>query len=475
MLKKIFFTALLFIAAFANAQNVGIGITTPQSQLHIGDNNINELIIGRNKTSGGFTALYMGTSAVSNGYSYVQSVRSAGSQYGNLILNPFNGNVGIATNNPLFKLDVRGGSINSDGAYYIGSAPILVSPGNFNLFTGLGAGSAITTGVNNTANGSFTLYSNTEGYNNTAVGSSAMFSNTIGYNNAAFGYMAMNLNDGGVRNTSVGSLSLKANVSGINNTAVGHRALESNENSVDNTAIGTGALGGGVQGYQNTAVGSGVLFSNSGFGNTAIGANAFENNYIGNTNTIVGAHSSSNGQNFNNSAALGYATQITASNQARIGSNTVTSIGGYVNWTNISDGRYKKEIKNNVPGLAFITQLQPVTYTLDITGINNKLKLPAKQAGFTTHAAKEMLQEEISAKEKIVYTGFIAQDVEKAAKETGFNFSGLDAPKNENDLYGLRYAEFVVPLVKAVQEQQQLIIQLQKEIEALKIKTNSQK
>jgi hypothetical protein len=34
----------------------------------------------------------------------------------------------------------------------------------------------------------------------------------------------------------------------------------------------------------------------------------------------------------------------------------------------------------------------------------------------------------------------------------GFDFSGVEKPKNEKDLYGLRYAEFVVPLVKAVQE-----------------------
>ncbi|HEV8538733.1 MAG TPA: hypothetical protein VGR15_07395, partial [Bacteroidota bacterium] len=40
----------------------------------------------------------------------------------------------------------------------------------------------------------------------------------------------------------------------------------------------------------------------------------------------------------------------------------------------------------------------------------------------------------------------------KAAKELGYDFSGVDAPKNEKDFYGLRYAEFVVPLVKAVQE-----------------------
>src|SRR6185295_6991322 len=57
-----------------------------------------------------------------------------------------------------------------------------------------------------------------------------------------------------------------------------------------------------------------------------------------------------------------------------------------------------------------------------------------------------------NAKQQIVYTGFIAQDVEKAAKEIGYDFNGVDAAKNDKDLYGLRYAEFVVPLVKAVQE-----------------------
>ncbi|MCW5898298.1 MAG: hypothetical protein KIT10_03425 [Flavobacteriales bacterium] len=33
----------------------------------------------------------------------------------------------------------------------------------------------------------------------------------------------------------------------------------------------------------------------------------------------------------------------------------------------------------------------------------------------------------------------------------------MDAPKNSADHYGLRYATFTVPLVKAVQEQQQQI------------------
>ncbi len=47
--------------------------------------------------------------------------------------------------------------------------------------------------------------------------------------------------------------------------------------------------------------------------------------------------------------------------------------------------------------------------------------------------------------------------MEQAAREVGYDFSGVDAPKNSQDYYGLRYAEFVVPLVKGMQEQQQEI------------------
>ena len=54
-----------------------------------------------------------------------------------------------------------------------------------------------------------------------------------------------------------------------------------------------------------------------------------------------------------------------------------------------------------------------------------------------------------NAKQQIVYTGFVAQDVEKAAKELNYDFSGVDAAKNDKDLYGLRYSDFVVPLGKS--------------------------
>jgi hypothetical protein len=51
-------------------------------------------------------------------------------------------------------------------------------------------------------------------------------------------------------------------------------------------------------------------------------------------------------------------------------------------------------------------------------------------------------------------TGFIAQEVEKAAKMTGYDFDGLKVPKTDREYYSLSYASFVVPLVKAVQEQE---------------------
>jgi hypothetical protein len=37
-------------------------------------------------------------------------------------------------------------------------------------------------------------------------------------------------------------------------------------------------------------------------------------------------------------------------------------------------------------------------------------------------------------------------------KKAGFVFNGGDVPENDNGHYSIRYAEFVVPLVIAVQE-----------------------
>jgi len=88
------------------------------------------------------------------------------------------------------------------------------------------------------------------------------------------------------------------------------------------------------------------------------------------------------------------------------------------------------------------------------------LKIEELFSQFEDKDSLEVSAEEVEArieKSKTTQTGFIAQDVEKAAKKSGYSFSGVDAPKNDKDMYGLRYSEFVVPLVKGMQEQQKLI------------------
>ena len=64
----------------------------------------------------------------------------------------------------------------------------------------------------------------------------------------------------------------------------------------------------------------------------------------------------------------------------------------------------------------------------------------------------------------------MAQEVEQAAKELGYEFNGVDEPKNDGDHYGLRYAMFVVPLVKAVQELEQKNIVLEEKNKQLEIR-----
>lgn len=220
-----------------------------------------------------------------------------------------------------------------------------------------------------------------------------------------------------------------------------------------NTADGVFALRFNTTGDHNTATGNSALISNTtGYQNIATGAFALMSNTLGNYNTVLGCAAFLTGDVYSNSTALGYSANITASNQIRLGNSSITSIGGQVGWTTISDGRFKKDIKESVPGLAFLLELCPVTYHLDIDAI----------AKFHHTPDSLRLKKSEVIKSEILQTGFIAQEVEKAANRIGYNFSGIDKPKSENDHYGLRYDEFVVPLVKGMQEQQKMILEQKK-------------
>ncbi|MES2778221.1 MAG: tail fiber domain-containing protein [Bacteroidota bacterium] len=399
----------------------------------------------------------------------------------------FTQNIGIGIATPAFKLDVKNGSINTDSVYRIGGKRVL-STNLQNTFVGIGIAS-LATGDYNTAVGNEALYSNTTGERNTALGLWALYSNATGNYNTGVGKSALHLNlDGSGNtaqgyealyyntasfNTAVGYHALLQNTSGPLNTANGYAALARNTTGSSNTAQGTQALFYNTSGSYNTAMGYQALYSNSygryntaqgyralygnltGFDNTAIGVEALYSNTSGEHNTAIGHHSDVTSGSFLNATVIGYAAEVDASNKVRIGNTVVTSIGGQVGWTNFSDSRYKLNIREDVPGLSFVTALRPVTYTVDTKSLDeNYYKLKPGIAASTNTSYR--------------HTGFIAQEVERSAAALNYSFSGVDKPQQPDGLYGLRYAEFVVPLVKAVQEQQQQVNHLQVEIELLK-------
>jgi hypothetical protein len=116
-----------------------------------------------------------------------------------------------------------------------------------------------------------------------------------------------------------------------------------------------------------------------------------------------------------------------------------------------------------VHGLDFIMKLKPISYTLEVR------KLDA----FRGKKEDPTEKESVDKAEQVLHNGFIAQDVEKAANAVHYNFSGLSKPKNDSDTYGLGYTDFVVPLVKAVQEQQQIIDSSKRVIALLQTKLDS--
>jgi hypothetical protein len=316
-----------------------------------------------------------------------------------------------------------------------------------------------TNGSDNTAAGANALFYNTTGYSNVAIGTNSLFNNTTNTNLVAIGDSALFNNNGSaaffqaIRNTAIGSKALYSNTIGSYNTANGYQSLYSNNEGWENTANGYQSLYSNTTGYGNTANGTGALSSNTtGYLNTANGWNALSNNSSGSYNTALGYNSASSVVNLVNATAIGSSAVVDASNKVRVGDNNVTSIGGKVGWTTFpSDRRYKKNIKEDVQGLSFINRLKPITYTVDIDGLNTYSDRNRKHDDAYEKLKKDR-QPFADEASKIIYNGFIAQDVEATAKKLNYNFSGVDKPKTEDGLYGLRYSDFVVPLVKAVQE-----------------------
>jgi hypothetical protein len=207
-----------------------------------------------------------------------------------------------------------------------------------------------------------------------------------------------------------------------------------------------------------------ALFENISYGNnTAVGYHAGDNYTFAN-GTFLGANAYPTANSITNCMALGFDAHVGISNKVRIGNASVTVIEGQVDWSFPSDRRFKSSVRDEVKGLEFILKLQPVVYTFDTR----------KYTEFLIQNMPESMRQEylnacdFSESSAIRHSGFVAQEVAEAAAASGYDFDGVHVPATDMDNYSISHGQFVVPLVKAIQEQQAMIEEQQRSIEELK-------
>jgi trimeric autotransporter adhesin len=232
-----------------------------------------------------------------------------------------------------------------------------------NTAVGVSAGQYISTGVYNTAVGTYAMQgvSGTPltGDWNTAVGQRALFTlQGSAQSNTAVGEDSLHNNSTGSQNTAVGDNAMigvsGTPLTGSNNVAVGYNALFAAQGTAsDNTALGMQALYATTTGTSSTAVGYYALDNATGSPNDALGFNAGKYISTGSDNVALGyqAMTGISGTPLTGSynTAVGdqalYTIQGTASNNTAVGYQALglnttgsanTAIGQYALTDNIT-------------------------------------------------------------------------------------------------------------------------------------------
>ncbi|RLD61142.1 MAG: hypothetical protein DRJ05_03290 [Bacteroidetes bacterium] len=426
-----------FSSIFLGAQS-GLADDGSNWNTGVGVNAMHTNVDGKNNTAVGQSALYNNSSGSNNTSLGHLSMAQNTTGFSNVAI----GVESLSRNTDRSNLVAVGDSSlywNGFGASFSGHATMNTAVGSKALYSN-------TIGYENTGNGYNALYSNTTGNYNVANGGKALYYNIDGNRNTANGYKALYINSNGCSNTANGSYALSYN-NGSDNTATGSSALVDNENGSDNTASGSRALTTNIDGNNNTANGSEALPDNrNGSYNTASGSKALYYHRNGDYNTALGYWALGAGIEHTNCSALGYNAQPGSSNKVAIGNTSVTWIGGNVEWETYSKSSAKGNIKEDVKGLDFIMDLRPVTYHIDKDEMDRAIGV----VDSSDYAEKYDI-------EKIKQTGFLAEEILQAANKSGYYFSGVTTLKEETGLYSIAYSKFVVPLVKAVQEQNEII------------------
>jgi len=356
--------------------------------------------------------------------------------------------------------------------------------------------------------GNGALTAATTGSHNVGIGTSALGSATDAHSNVAIGFLAAS------------ALVTCSPYQTRNNVAIGREALENQATQEDNIAIGYQALGTGnsPSNSQIVAIGTraGGSAAHAAYGGTYVGyetgksiTSGVHNTIIGRTagtlvnsgglNTFVGAYAGNTTTTGTGNLAIGYAmyTSATGSVRGHIGYNngdtgtadyaiTFGRMGtdwsrlsyGASSFTTGSDERKKKDIADHPLGLSFINQLRTVNYHFrapnDVPTDWDTYK--EKVECFTCSGTDPDCPDcggtnEVAADQPAIktwQTGMLAQDVKSALDNLGVDAEKFNGWGVEDDgMQTLDYGQFVMPLIKALQEADDKIDALTARIETL--------
>jgi len=347
--------------------------------------------------------------------------------------------------------------------------------------------------------GSSTPSANTGQYN-TAVGDGAIWSITSGSKNSALGHNALFSTSSGWENTAIGTYALYTNTANSRNTAVGYEALY-NFNSSANTATNNTALGYRA-GYGTTG--------STGVNNIFIGYQAGDNVSTGSNNIVLGYDIDLPSATGSNQMVLGNANTLYGdlqNNRIGIGTTTPHAPLQFANGTANRKIVLHEDADNNNQYFGFgintaMQRYQVATTNSDhvfyagagpsssnelarIKG-NGELKVSSLQTNGTVYSNNGVLTNvnpsDCNLKENIVPFGTTLNKVMdlrpvtftwKADGKTGIGFIAQEVQaiipelvsKNSDGSIGIYSVEMIPYMVKAMQEQQNIINNMNQLIE----------
>ena len=351
------------------------------------------------------------------------------------------------------------------------------------------------------------------GYNSqvTAFGYQALAKNRIGVWNTAFGYRALAETDYGNSNSAFGRNALKANSGGQQNTAIGHDALGQNAFGNGNVAVGHNGLRVNYTGSRNTAVGYAAGNNSVGSDNVFLGYQAGRNEtgsdklYISNfsgdsTEVLIYGEFDSSIVRLNGSLGIGIVPPdsnhihiFSPDNPTiKLQSDGIDEVSGRVSMrqsnntgfdiyydgtTSIDDLVFEGFSSQGSAGRHMVIETTSGEVGLGISNPSHPLHLGngahCTSSGAWTNGSDLRLKkaiepinygiEELMHLNPVAYKmkatdeaqiGFIAQEVKEILPEL---ISGIEGDVEKGETLGMSYGNLTAVLVKAVQEQQDVI------------------